>query len=56
MKKILLISLILMIGCSSPCACLNESCGPKCRLQCEENRCTPGEKCCEKCTCDPLKK
>jgi hypothetical protein len=58
MKNILIfVFLSFLAGCSpKKCDCLNENCGEKCKLQCEENRCTPGEKCCEKCTCDPYKK
>lgn len=59
MKKILLVFCVCLtvVGCSSKnCSCLNENCGEKCKLQCEDNRCTPGEKCCEKCICDNFKK
>lgn len=59
MKNLLFIVILCLLftGCvQKKCECLNVNCGEKCRLQCEENKCTPGEKCCDKCTCDPFKK
>lgn len=57
MKKILIFAIIIIcFGCQKKCDCQNKNCGPGCKLQCEENRCTPGTRCCDKCSCDPLKK
>lgn len=57
MKYLLLFILIFAIGCSKQeCSCMNENCGPKCKLSCDENSCTPGEKCCENCICNPFEK
>lgn len=59
MKKFLIIIIFTLLtvcfGCNE-CNCKNKDCGPSCRLQCEENKCTPGTKCCNKCSCDPFKK
>lgn len=56
MKKLLFITALFIAGCSSECSCKNENCGPLCRLQCFDNRCTPGMACCDKCTCKHTEK
>ena len=57
MKKILIIFILLLVsGCRAKCECQNKNCGQKCKLQCEDNRCSPGVRCCDKCTCDTFKK
>ena len=44
-----LLFLLIFTGCSSVCDCSCINCGVECRNKCEENRCFPGNKCCEKC-------
>lgn len=50
--RILLLLIVLFSGCAFECNCGNPNCGPRCKNQCDGQRCFPGEPCCEKCTCN----
>lgn len=47
----MLLTIIFFLGCDYPCTCNCENCGVNCRNVCNENNCTIGQPCCDKCKC-----